>query len=147
MGKVKNKDDVIQYTFRLNLTNQEHLTIHQTLQNLNKGIHKSQNQFITDSILRNIRNYAREELLSEAALEQELGTGYIKRKELEDLEQRVTDKVMKEVVNLLCSSLAGRAGVSAPAMPYVAENPEVISENKDRLEEDEVLSSLSNVWS
>lgn len=145
MGKVKNKDDVIQYTFRLNLTNHDHLAIHQILQNLNKGVYKSQNNFITDSILRNIRNYTREELLSDAALEQEHNTEYIKRIELEDLEQRVTGKVMKEVVTLLCSSLAGRT--SLPVTPQRVEKAESISENETSVEDDEVLSSLSNVWS
>lgn len=145
MGKVKNKDDVIQYTFRLNLTNQDHLAIHQTLQNLNKGVYKSQNNFITESILRNIRNYTREELLNDAALEQEHNTGYVKRKDLEDLEQRVTGKVMKEVVTLLCSSLAGRT--SLPVTPQIVEKVEAIEENETSVEDDEVLSSLSNVWS
>lgn len=145
MGKVKNKDDVIQYTFRLNLTNEENLAIHQTLQNLNKGVYKSQNSFITDSILRNIRNYTREELLSDAALEQEHNAGYINRKDLEDIEQRVTEKVMKEVVILLCSSLAGRT--SLPVMPQIVEKSETIAGNKASVEDDETLSSLSNVWS
>lgn len=145
MGKVKNKDDVIQYTFRLNLTNQDHLAIHQTLQNLNKGVYKSQNNFITESILRNIRNYTREELLSDAALEQEHNTEFIKRKDLEDLEQRVTGKVMKEVVTLLCSSLAGRT--SLPVTPQIVEKSETIAESEASVEDDEILSSLSNVWS
>lgn len=113
MGKVKNKDDVIQYTFRLNLTNEEHLEVHQTLQNLNKGVHKSQNSFIIYSILRNIRNYTREELLSDAAWEQSHNEGFIKKRDLEKMEQRVTKKVMKEVVTLLCSSLAGRSALPA----------------------------------
>lgn len=145
MGKVKNKDDVIQYTFRLNLTNEDHLAIHQTLQNLNKGVYKSQNNFITDSILRNIRNYTREELLSDVALEQEYNAGYINRKDLEDLEQRVNEKVMKEVVILLCSSLAGRT--SLPVTPQIVEKSETNGGNKARVEDDETLSSLSNVWS
>ncbi|MGB4659465.1 MAG: hypothetical protein WBI07_09810 [Mobilitalea sp.] len=145
MGKVKNKDDVIQYTFRLNLTNQDHLAIHQSLQNLNKGVHKSQNNFITDSILRNIRNYTREELLSAAAMEQEQNTGYIKRKDLEDLEERVTGKVMKEVVTLLCSSHAGRPNL--PVTTQIVETSESIARSETCVEEDEVLSSLSNAWS
>jgi hypothetical protein len=145
MGKVKNKDDVIQYTFRLNLTNEDHLEIHQTLQSLNKGVYKSQNNFIMDSILRNIRNYTREELLSDAALEQENNAGYINRKDLENLEQRVTEKVMKEVVILLCSSLAGRS--SLPLTPQIIEKSETIAGNKASVEDDETLSSLSNVWS
>lgn len=145
MGKVKNKDDVIQYTFRLNLTNVDHLEVHQTLQNLNKGVHKSQNSFIIDSILRNIRNYTRDELLSDAALEQRQNEGFIKKRDLDEMEQRVTEKVMKEVVTLLCSSLVGRSAL--PAILKTAEKAECIAENEVSVEDDETLSSLSNVWS
>ncbi|HKL80779.1 MAG TPA: hypothetical protein VJ888_10145 [Mobilitalea sp.] len=145
MGKVKNKDDVIQYTFRLNLTNEDHLEVHQTLQNLNKGVHKSQNSFIIDSILRNIRNYTKDELLSDAALEQRQNEGFIKKRDLDEMEQRVTEKVMKEVVTLLCSSLVGRSAL--PAILHTAEKAECIAENEVSVEDDETLSSLSNVWS
>ena len=145
MGKVKNKDDVIQYTFRLNLTNEDHLEVHQTLRNLNKGVHKSQNSFIIDSILRNIRNYAREELLSDAAWEQSHNEGFIKQKDLENMEQRVTEKVMKEVVTLLYSSLAGRSVL--PAILQKTEKAETLEEREVSVEDDETLSSLSNVWS
>ncbi len=144
MGKVKNKDDVIQYTFRLNLTKEDHLEVHQTLQSLNKGVHKSQNNFIIDSVLRNIRNYTRDELLSDAAREQKDNEGFISKKDLEDIEKRVTDKVMKEVVTLLCSSLVGRTASST--ILHTADR-EDRPDNEVCAEDDEVLSSLSNVWS
>lgn len=145
MGKVKNKDDVIQYTFRLNLTKEDHLEVHQTLQSLNKGVHKSQNNFIIDSVLRNIRNYTRDELLSDAAREQKDNEGFISKMDLEDMEQRVTDKVMKEVVTLLCSSLVGRTAL--PTIMHTAASEDRVAENQVCAEDDEVLSSLSNVWS
>lgn len=145
MGKVKNKDDVIQYTFRLNLTKEDHLEVHQTLQSLNKGVHKSQNNFIIASVLRNIRNYTRDELLSDAAREQKHNEGFISKKDLEDIEQRVTDKVMKEVVTLLCSSLVGRT--ASPTILHTADREDRVTENEVCAEDDEVLSSLSNVWS
>ena len=145
MGKVKNKDDVIQYTFRLNLTKEDHLEVHQTLQSLNKGVHKSQNNFIIASVLRNIRNYTRDELLSDAAREEKHNEGFISKKDLEDIEQRVTDKVMKEVVTLLCSSLVGRT--ASPTILHTADREDRVTENEVFAEDDEVLSSLSNVWS
>ena len=145
MGKVKNKDDVIQYTFRLNLTKEDHLEVHQTLQSLNKGVHKSQNNFIIASVLRNIRNYTRDELLSDAAREEKHNEGFISKKDLEDIEQRVTDKVMKEVVTLLCSSLVGRT--ASPTILHTADREDRVTENEVCAEDDEVLSSLSNVWS
>lgn len=145
MGKVKNKDDVIQYTFRLNLTKEDHLEVHQTLQSLNKGVHKSQNNFIIASVLRNIRNYTRDELLSDAAREQKNKEGFVSKKDLEDIEQRVADKVMKEVVTLLCSSLVGRT--ASPTILHTADREDRVTENEVCAEDDEVLSSLSNVWS
>ena len=129
----------------MNLTKEDHLEVHQTLQSLNKGVHKSQNNFIIASVLRNIRNYTRDELLSDAAREEKHNEGFISKKDLEDIEQRVTDKVMKEVVTLLCSSLVGRT--ASPTILHTADREDRVTENEVCAEDDEVLSSLSNVWS
>ena len=61
------------------------------------------------------------------------------------MEQRVTDKVMKEVVTLLCSSLVGRTAL--PTIMHTAASEDRVAEKEVCAEDDEVLSSLSNVWS
>ena len=61
------------------------------------------------------------------------------------MEQRVTDKVMKEVVILLCSSLVGRTAL--PTILHTADREDSVTGNEVCAEDDEVLSSLSNVWS
>lgn len=145
MGVIKNKDDVAHYSMRLNLTNSDHLLIHQTMQRLNKDVHKSQNNFIIESVLRNIQNYTKEELMSDEAIEKAREEGYVTRKDLDDMEKRVSEKVMKEVVTLLCSSLVGRnAGAVSPALIQKAEVSVV---EKPNIETDETLSNLSDMWS
>lgn len=145
MGVIKNKDDVAHYSMRLNLTNPDHLLIHQTMQKLNKEVYKSQNNFIIESVLRNIRNYTKEELMSDEAIEKARENGYVTRKDLDSMEKVVSEKVMKEVVTLLCSSLAGRnAGAISPALVQKAEVSVVEKPNVDT---DETLSNLSAMWS
>jgi hypothetical protein len=56
MGKIKNKDEVAHYNMRLNLTNPDMLRVHQVLQDLNKDIYKSQNEYIFRSVLKNINS-------------------------------------------------------------------------------------------
>lgn len=145
MGVIKNKDDVAHYSMRLNLTNPDHLLIHQTMQKLNKEVYKSQNNFIIESVLRNIQNYTKEELMSDEAIEKARENGYVTRKDLESMEKAVSEKVMKEVVTLLCSSLAGRnAGAISPDLVQKAEVSVVEKPNVDT---DETLSNLSDMWS
>lgn len=145
MGVIKNKDDVAHYSMRLNLTNPEHLLIHQTMQKLNKEVYKSQNNFIIESVLRNIQNYTKEELMSDEAIEKARENGYVTRKDLDSMEKVVSEKVMKEVVTLLCSSLAGRnAGAISPTL---AQKAEVSVVEKSNVETDETLSNLSDMWS
>lgn len=60
------------------------------------------------------------------------------------MEQKVTDKVMKEVVTLLFSSLAGKTAL--PDLSQTMERTESTRETSE-IEEDETLSSLSNEWS
>lgn len=145
MGVIKNKDDVAHYSMRLNLTNPDHLLIHQTMQKLNKEVYKSQNNFITESVLRNIQNYTKEELMSDEAIEKARENGYVTRKDLDSMEKVVSEKVMKEVVTLLCSSLVGRN--SGAISPTLVQKAEVSVVEKPNVDTDETLSNLSDMWS
>ena len=50
------KDDyMIQYSFRLNLKNPDHLLVHQTLMNLNSEIYGSKSKYMIDCILKVIK--------------------------------------------------------------------------------------------
>ncbi len=145
MGVIKNKDDVAHYSMRLNLTNPDHLLVHQTMQKLNKEVYKSQNNFIIESVLRNIQNYTKEELMSDEAIEKAKEEGFVTRKDLDAMEKRVSEKVMKEVVTLLCSSLVGRNALAISPAPI--QKTEVSIAEKQNVETDETLSNLSDIWS
>lgn len=145
MGKIKNKDEVAHYNMRLNLTNPDMLRVHQVLQDLNKDIYKSQNEYIFRSVLKNINSTPEDELLSITAREKIKNEGYVTRKELDEIERRVTEKVMKEVVTILCSSLVGRnpAVVSAT----VVQENETTIEERPSVETDATLLDMSGRWS
>lgn len=145
MGKIKNKDEVAHYNMRLNLTNPDMLRVHQVLQDLNKDIHKSQNEYIFRSVLKNIDSTSDEQLLSLAAIEKRKSEGFVTRKELDEMEKRVTEKVMKEVVTLLCTSLAGRS--SAVVTATIAREDENEIEERPSVETDATLSDMSGRWS
>ncbi len=145
MGKVKNKDDVVAYTMRLNLTHPDQLEIHQKLQALNRNVYKSQNAFMIEAVLRMIKATPKDMLVEEAELEQNGKNHYLTWSDMEKIEAKVYDKVMKEIVIILCSSLA-RKTVQLPQInPMEAKETQEIK--TERLEEDETLSSLSDIWS
>ena len=149
MGKVKNEDDVFQYCMRLNLTNPEHLRLHQMLQNLNPDIHRSKNNFLIQSVLKNIDESGMENILSVEAQQKFAKVQYVTKEELEEAEMRICKKVMKEMVTLLCGSLGRNA--AAPVMMPVPQEKSTEENKEDRVpaqvEEDETLSELSSMWS
>lgn len=145
MGKIKNKDEVAHYNMRLNLTNPDMLRVHQVLQDLNKDIYKSQNEYIFRSVLKNINSTPEDELLSITAREKIKNEGYVTRKELDEIERRVTEKVMKEVVTILCSSLVGRSPAVVSAT--VVQENETTIEERPSVETDATLLDMSGRWS
>lgn len=134
------KTDVIRYTLRLNLNNPEHLAVHEALRNLNTDIYKSQNGFMVEAILRYINGG------TGAADGPACRDGETAREELAEVERRVTDKVMKEMISFLCSILAGRTAVPTVAYaPGKAQSAEELEENTEQY--DETLASLVDQWS
>ena len=140
-NKVKNKDDIVQYCIRLNLSNPDHLLIHQTLQHINKGIHKSQNNFIIESVVKNIQNSNLQDILERDELEDKLGSELVTRAELEEMEKRVQEKVMKEILSLVFSSHPVR-GIASTNISEPKPLPDANS-----VQEDETLKELAMMWS
>lgn len=134
-------EDAEQHSFRLNLTNPNHLEVHNTLKNLNKEIHRSKNNFIVESILRNIRNYKKEDLFG---LEDD-EIAYVTKEDLIDLKVQIKEEVMKEVITLLCGSLAGRTLLPAIPVQTIETNNKKQEENK--VEEDGTLNAMADEWS
>ena len=135
------KTDVIRYTLRLNLNNPVHLEIHEALRSLNTDIYKSQNIFMIEAISRYINGDGKgtddpERMDTEA-----------KKKEQEELEKRVTDRVMKEMMAFLFSILTGRQQ-PAEMTAYKPQETALETETEEKNEEyDETLADLVDQWS
>jgi len=51
-----NRNDSVQYSFRLNLRNPDHLLVHETLLDLDMEIHKSRSAFIAETLVGRIKD-------------------------------------------------------------------------------------------
>lgn len=146
MGRRGENGNYAHYNLRLNLSNPNHLMVHEVLQGLNKETHKSQNSFILESVLRNIGNYSREELMSEKARLEAGREKYVTREELEEAQEQIRADIMKELIVLLCgSNVATRETQQTVQLVDRLEGggQEAVSV----LEEDDTLSSLIAEWS
>lgn len=135
------KTDVIRYTLRLNLNNPEHLAVHEALRNLNTDIYKSQNGFMVEAICRYIKGDGG------SAAEQNKMDAEETKKEYEELEKRVTDRVMKEMMAFLFSVLVGRRQPMKMTAPFPAEAVPEREEEEKKEEYDETLADLVDQWS
>lgn len=138
MGKFVDKNDIVHYTLRLNLTRPDHLLIYKTLQNLNKDVYKSINEFIIEALRRYIMNddVKMNDLVGKSKEQGERG-------ELDQVEKRIYDKVIQEVMATLIASIGSANGANALTLKAETED-----ENSDEeLINDETLAMLSDSWS
>lgn len=105
------KEDVFQHNFRLNLNNPMDLRIHQQLLNINLDVYKSKNNYMVRKLYQGIfgEGDGLEEIKEEAGKADTL----ISREELEDMEKRITEKVMNKVMKTLFDMVCDR-GVKLP---------------------------------
>lgn len=83
------KEDQAQYNMRLNLNDQKHLIIHKALMNLDKKKYKSRNQFIIESVFRNI---------TEPVTEEKDTVTYVTVEDLKQMENRLRNEMMQMII-------------------------------------------------
>ena len=93
------KEDVFQHNFRLNLNNPMDLRIHQQLLNINLDAYKSKNNYMVRKLYQGI--FGEGDGLEEIKAEPGKADTLISREELEDMEKRITEKVMNKVMKTL----------------------------------------------
>lgn len=108
--------DSKQFSFRCNLNNAEHLKVYRTLMDLNRDIHKSISGFVLKALIWYINgNYDKDLTNSEKNRNENL-EGYVKRKEIGDIELRIKADLMKEVAqlfgNMVMANQAAGEGIS-----------------------------------
>ena len=97
-------ENTIQYSFRLNLKNPDHLLIHQTLMNLNTEVYGSKSMYMIDCILKDIKGHGQD--LNDIKAGK---SWYVTREELTgmtemieaDLKHELTDYFMKMFLSVL----------------------------------------------
>ena len=132
------KEEVVQYNVRLNLSNPKHLEIFEKLNDLNLDIHKSKNNFIVESLYKNILSYKGEGISnSDKPIE------YATKADLEELERRITEIFMKEVISVMLFKLGQNQGESGNMEEY----SNMTSGNTNKREPDDpTLQSLAGIW-
>ena len=105
------KTDYVQFNFRLNLNNPHHLKIYRTLTDLNTDIHKSRTNFIVEALSEYIGGISDDNLTKDGARNK---TTYARREDLEQMEERVTAKVMKEVAEFMSRAALESQGFGNP---------------------------------
>lgn len=145
MSRIKNKDDLVQYCVRLNLNNPEHLEVHKILQGLNKDVHKSQNNFIIQSVLRNAKCYSIDEMMTDAAREQADNGRFVTQGEFKRNIELIKTEIARDVFSQLCASLV-RGNSVIDGKPENKFNSSYQDSKTEDGEADTTLEDLSKMW-
>ena len=103
------KSNIVNRSYRLNLDDEQQRRVNKVLAGLNKDIHKSVNQFITDAIDFYANSFGDESLLREAGERKKKEEEYILRSDLEGIREELKNEVKNEIIILLGAALGGGA--------------------------------------
>ncbi|MCI5891775.1 MAG: hypothetical protein MRZ68_11385 [Lachnospira sp.] len=117
MASKLTKDDVIQYSFRLNLNIESHLQIHQTLQILNKKSRGAKSRFILDSLTAGVLKLNNSE--SEDVLNPD--DEYVTRGEMKRNNDRLIQEFSADIMARIISQTALISGAQVITTPNVAQ--------------------------
>ena len=122
------KEDVFQHNFRLNLNNPMDLRIHQQLLNINLDAYKSKNNYMVRKLYQGI--FGEGDGLEEINEESGKVDTLISREELEDMEKRITEKVMNKVMKTLFDMVCDKGvKLPEPSRDDTEEHVELIDES------------------
>lgn len=147
-----NRNDSVQYCFRLNLKNPDHLLVHETLMDLNLEIHKSKSVFIIDALINTIKGIKRPDQLTKTGKSlYDSRNEYVTRGEVEDmklaLEKDITREVSKDMISVLLSALSG-GNIKLPATDGAEKNISMQNKSSNNREDSETaLSDINDMWS
>ena len=103
------KSNIVNRSYRLNLDDEQQRRVNKVLAGLNKDIHKSVNQFITDAIDFYANSFEDESLIREAGERKKKEEEYILRSDLEGIREELKNEVKNEIIILLGAALGGGA--------------------------------------
>lgn len=103
------KSNIVNRSYRLNLDDEQQRRVNKVLAGLNKDIHKSVNQFITDAIDFYANSFGDESLLRETEERKKKEEEYILRSDLDGIREELKNEVKNEIIILLGAALGGGA--------------------------------------
>ncbi|MCI8882532.1 MAG: hypothetical protein HFH43_05720 [Lachnospiraceae bacterium] len=142
------KSNIVNRSYRLNLDDEQQRRVNKVLAGLNKDIHKSVNQFITDAIDFYANSFKDESLLREAGERKKKEEEYILRSDLEGIREELKNEVKNEIIILLGAALGGGAARMAEGsmgktvMETVAK--ETVAGNTEEIADPTVMELVEN---
>lgn len=119
--------DIVRFSLRLNLKNEQHSKIYKVLAALDKDVHKSENQFIIKAIEFYIQSFEDEDFMDKQ--KQKKRANYVTVDELADIRREMESGLKDELIRLLGSAIMGNP---------VARGQENTIEVKQRAETEEI---------
>ena len=140
------KDNLLYYSFRLNVNNPQHVKINNVLKDLDPE-YKSKNQFLVDAAEFYIDHMGEENITVSGAERKAARQGYVTRVEYDEMKERLKQEVMTEARNEVIRLLGGMLAGSHFNGVNVIQQTEKPSQVSEEIIEDEVLEELAGSWS
>ncbi len=131
---------VVKHYLRLNLQNEQHQRIQKVLSTLDKGIHKSENQFIIKAIDFYIKSFEDDGIMDR--IQQKKKPEYVTVDDLEELRKEIESEVKDEIIRLLGSAMIGGSIVRVQDSNVQTENVQ----KEETEESNPVVSELAARW-
>lgn len=97
--------NIIRFSLRLNLKNEQHSKIYKVLSALDKDVHKSENQFILNAIDFYIQSFEDDGIMN--GLRQRGKPEYVTADDLADMRREIESSMKDDLIRLLGSAMMG----------------------------------------
>lgn len=97
--------NIIRFSLRLNLKNEQHSKIYKVLSTLDKDVHKSENQFILNAIDFYIQSFEDDGIMDR--LRQRDKPEYVTADDLADMRREIESSMKDDLIRLLGSAMMG----------------------------------------
>lgn len=141
-------DNGIYHNFRLSRNNPRDVRINEVLRDINKELYKSKNQFIADALEFYISALEGSGLTNEEALKKIENEKYITKEDLEIMELRIREELIKyldnEVLQHFMKFAAEMVGMKTSGIGTNYVSDDIDESGSD--EEDEELAGIASQW-
>jgi len=140
------KDNLLYYSFRLNVNNPQHVKVNNVLKDLDPG-YKSRNQFLVDAAEYYIDHMGEENITISGAERKAARKGFVTRTEFDEMKERLRQDVMTEARNEVIRLLGGMLAGSRQGGVNVLPQSEKADQAEEEVFEDKVMAELAGSWS